>query len=344
VDEQRGLAGTLGYLDEACTVGINRHDEPWYGQQGPWLVSTNPCEGTTLAQGSLTTQRLDDPMLTLGLERLSPFTGQHAALEDRLQATLDRQPVALCLLEKGFSTVEDLQLLQGTGRDFVVPVPANQGPKAIDHACPAEREPVGANRFVACAEHTLEGKQGSVLITMAFVWEPAADPRERMDGKEDLFVYACAREADAEQLLAWGKGYRQRWGIETGYRVLEHNRLRSTTQYRSNQVFELRGGVVGELVAHRAPCWTVSVSGEGAVEFPGVPGVVVAWVVPDQRCGLASQRGRAVQGRDASMQRRVGWLIGCGSVRVGPGALRVCSPHNRRGRGILQAVGVVVRS
>jgi len=58
-----------------------------------------------------------------------------------------------------------------------------------------------------------------------------------MDGKEDLFVYACAREADTEQLLAWGKGYRRRWGIETGYRVLEHNRLRSTTQYRSNQVF-----------------------------------------------------------------------------------------------------------
>lgn len=67
--------------------------------------------------------------------------------------------------------------------------------------------------------------------------EPRADPRERMDGKEDLFVYVCALEAGAKALLAWREGYRDRWGIETGYRELEHNRLRSTTEYRSNQVF-----------------------------------------------------------------------------------------------------------
>jgi hypothetical protein len=162
----------LGYREDACTGRIDRHDEAWYGNEGPWLVSTNQCKGTTLAHGYLTSQRLDDPMLTLGLERLSPFTSQHAALEDLLEATLDRQAVALFLLDKGFCTVQDLTLLEDTGCNFVVPVPKNQVPEAIERACRAEREPVGANRFVACAEHTLEGKQGSVSVTMAFVWEP----------------------------------------------------------------------------------------------------------------------------------------------------------------------------
>lgn len=204
-------------------------------------MSTNRCDGTRLSHGYLTTQRLDDPMLTLGLERLSPpLRGQHAALADLLDATLARQSVDLFLLDKGFCTVQDLALLVDRGRDFVVPVPANQVPSDLENACRAQRVHVAGQRFVASGKHTLEGKQGTVTVTMVFVWEPAQDPRDRMNGREDVFVYACAPEASKagpEQLLAWGKGYRQRWGLETGYRVLEHNRLRSTTEYRPNQVF-----------------------------------------------------------------------------------------------------------
>ncbi len=240
LDDQLTLAGTLGYLDQACMVGLDKHEEAWYGQDGPWLVGTNQCPGTTLAHAYLTSQRLDDPMLTLGLERLSPFRDQHAALEDLLEATLARQRVDLFLADKGFYTIQDLSLLVDTGRDFVVPVPANQVPGDLVDTCRAERVPVGGQRFVAADQHTLDTRNGRVTVTLVFLWEPAADPQERMQGKQDLFVYACqasALDADPEQLLAWGKAYRSRWGIETGYRVLEDNRLRSTTQYRSNQVF-----------------------------------------------------------------------------------------------------------
>jgi putative transposase len=240
LDDQLDVARALGYLNQACVVGIDRHDEAWYGKEGPWLVSTNRCEGTRLAHGYLTTQRLDDPMLTLGLERLSPFRGQHAALKDLLEATLARQSVDLFLADKGFYTIQDLQLLVETGCDFVVPVPANQVPDELNAACRAEREHVAGQRFIASGLHTLDTRNGRVTVTLVFLWEPAADARDRMEGREDLFVYACQPgnvEASPEQLLAWGTGYRARWGIETGYRVLEHNRLRSTTEYRSNQVF-----------------------------------------------------------------------------------------------------------
>lgn len=71
-------------------AGLDRHDEAWYGKECAWLVSTGKCEGMSLAHSYLTSQRLSDPQLTLGLERLSAFRDQHAALEGLLEARLAR--------------------------------------------------------------------------------------------------------------------------------------------------------------------------------------------------------------------------------------------------------------
>jgi hypothetical protein len=233
LNELLALARVLHWLDEAVDVAIDRHNEPVYGEEQPWMVGMQEKAGTNLAHAYLTSQRLDEPRLTLDLELLNGIRHQTLALSDLLSQTLRRNPnLRSLLLDKGFYTANDLQLLLATGKDFIVPIPKTKATHKVEAELYRARTRVELGRSIAWRRHRVGGPRGPEIVQV-IRWEPDADEPTG----ETWFAYACPRETTAEEFDAWATRYRTRWGIETGYRTLEDLRLRTTSHIYANRLW-----------------------------------------------------------------------------------------------------------
>jgi len=235
LDELLTLARILGWLDEAVDVAIDRHNEPTYGEEQPYMVGMERKAGTNKAHAYLTSQRLGEPRLTLDLQLLSALRDQHHALKDLLRQTLRRNPnLRTLLLDKGFYTIADLALLLETGKDFIVPIPKTKHTHKIETDLYRTRERVGVTgRFIAWRRYRMGERGTGPEIIQVIRWEP--DPEEPTG--ERWFAYTCRRETTVEEFDAWATRYRTRWGIETGYRTLEQLRRRTTSHQYSNRLY-----------------------------------------------------------------------------------------------------------
>lgn len=227
------VARDLGWLDPAALVAIDRHNEPVYGAEQPWMVPMEEKAGTNRAHAYLTSQRLSEPRLTLDLQRMHGIRDQHQALADLLNATKKRQAIKALLLDKGFYTQKDIQLLIATQDWFVVPIPLTEHVHKWANELYRDRTRLDFGRFIAFRRHRVGHPTRGPLIVQVFVWEP--DPEE--PSGEALFAYACPQERPLAELNEWARTYRRRWGIETGYRQLEEQRLRTTSHVYQNRLF-----------------------------------------------------------------------------------------------------------
>lgn len=231
LDQIVGIAGGFGWL-RPCDVALDRHDEANYGKDHTFTVGCKNRRGTNHAHAYLTSQRLAEPRLSLDLERLHPFRSQHEALSDLLEHTEKRQPVTTYYADKAFYNRRDLALLVATGKNFVVAVPQSKHIQRLEKEVIRTRVPVHFGRFVATTRHRVGGDDGPEVV-LVFHWEP--DPTKKTG--EHLFVYATRNEASPEQLHAWAEQYRSRWGIETGYRIQDRLRIRTSTTAYPNRLY-----------------------------------------------------------------------------------------------------------
>jgi hypothetical protein len=235
LDQLLALARTLHWLDEPVDVAIDRHNEPNYGAEQPYMVGMERKAGTNRAHAYLTSQRLGEPRLTLDLQLLNGLRHQTLALADLLRQTLRRNPtLRSLLLDKGFYTIDDLALLLATGQDFIVPIPKTKHLHKVEAELYRTRQRVGVTaRFIAWRRHRMgEGSKGPDIVQV-IRWEP--DPEEPMG--ERWFAYACARETTVDEFDQWATRYRTRWGIETGYRTIEDLRRRTTSHVYGNRLY-----------------------------------------------------------------------------------------------------------
>jgi hypothetical protein len=199
------------------------------------MVGMERKAGTNRAHAYLTSQRLGEPRLTLDLQLLNGLRDQHAALADLLKQTLRRNPnLRSLLLDKGFYTIQDIKLLLETGKDFIVPVPKTKHLRKVEAELYRTRGRVpGTNRFIAWRTYRMGEDHDGPEIVQVIRWEP--DPDEPTG--EAWFAYACRRQTTIQDFDAWATRYRTRWGIETGYRILEYGRRRTTTHEYSNRLY-----------------------------------------------------------------------------------------------------------
>lgn len=232
LDPMLEVARSLDWL-QPCDVALDRHDEAYYGQDVSFTVGCKNRRGTNQAHAYLTSQRLSEPRLPLDLERVHPLRSQHDALADLLERTERRQPVATYYADKAFYNRRDLERLLATGKDFVVAVPQNRLIKRLERELVRTRVRVHFGRFVATTRHRVGHPVKGPEVVLVFHWEP--DPKKKTG--ESLFVYATRNEAGPERLHAWAEAYRTRWGIETGYRILDRLRIRTSTTAYPNRLW-----------------------------------------------------------------------------------------------------------
>lgn len=226
------LAEDLGWLGPSA-IAIDRHDEPYYGDDASiHVVRTKNKAGTNKAHAYLTSCRLSEPRIGLALEPMTVFRDQHDALQDLLETTLARHPVTVAFLDKAFYTAKDLRLLLDVGVDFVVAAPRNQAIRALAEAVRPAARRVAPARHVAAVPYTV-GDKDRVDVTLVLQWRP--DPDE--EGEEILFAYATNTFRPLATHHEHAEAYRTRWGIETGYRITESARIRTSTTKWPNRIF-----------------------------------------------------------------------------------------------------------
>jgi putative transposase len=133
----------------------------------------------------------------------------------------------LVLLDRGFYSVEIIRYLQRARRPFLMPVVCH-GRKA-DHP----QGPSGSNLFKAMKKsgwfsHTLrDAKKDQATVSICVKRTRLTDRHGRK--KWDTWVYAYW--GITPKRVDWVKQtYRQRFGIETGYRQMNQCRIRTTTK------------------------------------------------------------------------------------------------------------------
>ncbi len=233
LDVLLGIARAFAWLRDPVLVAVDRHNEPVYGEEQPYMCGMERKAGTNRAHAYLTSQRLTDPRLTLDVQLLNPLRTQHDALEALLARTLARQSVLAFLLDKAFHNQWDLKLLLATKAWFVVPTPIDRSVHKAADELYRVRQRFAFGRHVAARTHRLGHPETGAGIVQVFVWEP--DPEN--PGEELLFVYACPELRNLAELDAWAQTYRSRWGIETGYRQLEDARIRTTSHVYANRLW-----------------------------------------------------------------------------------------------------------
>jgi hypothetical protein len=162
---------------------------------------------------------------------VTPVT-RSALLKDVLQELLALVSKAglrpgLLLLDRGFYSVEIIRYLQRARRPFLMPVICH-GRKA-DHP----KGPSGSNRFKLMKKsgwftHTLQSaKKEKATVSICVKRTRLTDRHGRK--KWDTWVYAYW--GIAPRRVDWVKRtYRERFGIETGYRQMNQCRIRTTTK------------------------------------------------------------------------------------------------------------------
>lgn len=225
-----GVARDLGWLGPS-EVAIDRHNEDYWGEREPWVMGQKRDHGTNWCHAYLTSKRMQAPGVPLDLQPVYPLRGRTAALQELLEHTRRRQEVTTYYLDREFHNFEDLFLLQATGSDFVIPVPSDRIPEGSVEAAWREKKSLGA-RFVATRAHTLTRGDRTVNLILVYHWQPD----ESEPSGYHQFVYATPKGGTLEQLDAWAGQYRKRWDIETGYRLSEEVRLRTTTTVYANRL------------------------------------------------------------------------------------------------------------
>jgi len=216
----------------AGPVAIDGHCEPYHGDHhNDWVVGNKGTRGTNWAHKYLTSQRIQEPKIQLGLEPVTPKRGRSSALASLVLSTMLRMEVTLWLLDREFYNRMDLRTLMATGRDFAIPVPRDRRPRQQEDAAWRAKSRVGA-RYVSIMPHDAGDADGSIPVFHVYQWRP--DEKEPSGWR--LFVYATPHKPTLETADARADEYRTRWTIETGYRLTEEVRLRTTTTHYPNRL------------------------------------------------------------------------------------------------------------
>jgi putative transposase len=215
-------------------VACDLHDEPYYGQQQPqdpahpendpdyWVCRGEARKGTTRFYRCATAYVMRNGVrVNLAVRFVHPRDSVAEVLKDlleRVQALGIR--IARLYLDKGFCSIPVLRyLLTQPGLAVIVAAPIRGKQGGLRPLCQGR-----------CSYHTTHtfrsAPNGALTVPVGIVRTFA----RRRDGSWTLqwLVYVLLN-ISAEPLRRVRKAYRRRFGIETGYRLMEQVRARTTS-------------------------------------------------------------------------------------------------------------------
>ena len=206
-------------------IAVDFHDEPYYGRETPddadnWVCRGEARAGTTRFYRCATAYlMLHDVRLTLAVVFVKPKMDKLAILKRLFSAVRAAQISIKCLYaDKGFCCIEVLRYLKRRALPAIVAMPM-RGKQAGSRALCRGQRSYWTTYTLQSAEH------GRLSVPLAVV----RTYQRRRSGRRQVrwLLYVCLHIS--APLVRVRRRYRRRFGIETGYRLMEQVRARTTS-------------------------------------------------------------------------------------------------------------------
>jgi hypothetical protein len=206
-------------------IAVDFHDEPYYGRDDPddtdtWVCRGEARAGTTRFYRCATAYlMLHDVRLTLAVVFVKPKMDKVAILKRLLNAVQAAQITIKCLYaDKGFCCIPVLRYLSRRAFSAILAMPI-RGKQAGTRALCRGHTSYWTTYTLQSAEH------GSLTVPIAVV----RTYQRKRSGQRQVrwLLYVCLRCGGP--LVRVRQRYRRRFGIESGYRLMEQVRARTTS-------------------------------------------------------------------------------------------------------------------
>jgi len=211
--------------DRPQDIALDFHDEPYYGHDDPddpdtWVCRGEARAGTTRFYRCATAYlMLHDVRLTLAVVFVKPKMDKLVVLKRLLSALHSAQIRIKCLYaDKGFCCIEVLRYLARRRISAIVAMPM-RGKQSGSRALCRGPKSYRTSYTLQSAEH------GKLSVPVAVV----RTYQRRRSGRRQVhwLLYVCLGVGGPLRQVR--RRYRRRFGIESGYRLMEQVRARTTS-------------------------------------------------------------------------------------------------------------------
>ena len=199
-------------------IAIDYHVVPYYGkgdgELAMWVKGCKKKKGTNKGFHFITVQIVvRGRRFTLAVIPVDVFDNTAELLERLIRDVGRYIRIRYVFLDRGFYSVDVIKKLMELGVNFVIPIVKYEGKDMKDiEKLMRNHYYAGIYRF----RYTLGDKYNNVTFTVVV-----------MMGEKDVIGFATNTKLRAETIGEW---YKNRWGIETGYRVKEEFRARTCSR------------------------------------------------------------------------------------------------------------------
>ena len=215
-------------INSGDTVAIDITDIEYYGKGlEDYTRKTKPKNGTSTFFSYIMVQSIGhDYNIPLGAWEVPQDTNEHILVRKMLQ-NLDRigATPGLVLADRGFFSVEGINCLKEDGRKFVMPAVKNPRVKTAIHKYHGDKK----NPVSTFSIRNKHGEQAEfkLIIVEKSSWKESDEIVDRCVA----FATNISDLTDKELVEVLPKNYRERWMIETGFRMIKENLGRTCSKY-----------------------------------------------------------------------------------------------------------------
>lgn len=229
-----------GLIPRECTVALDVHVDPDYSRHHTGCKGWRGLPGTTHAMAYLSTESVSAPSrFTFSFTPLRAFTREDEAIQAQVDETLRWTSIRLALLDRAFVRTYVFQTFLERDIRFVMPMPDNTRVKRLEEEAWRHRRFIPNTPYSAYVvpEYTLKEskrKHRSATVQIVFFFEP--DPEDTTRDKVFTFV-TNPGELTPKDIVEYATRYRERFGIESGYREKNRMRVRTSSNHYPTRLF-----------------------------------------------------------------------------------------------------------
>lgn len=213
-------------LGKRVNIAIDLHDDPYYGNiNNPYVLGSKRQRGTNYAHRYATVKVVNgEERITLGVLPVNIGDEKPELLKELVNRAKKYVQIRLILLDRGFFNIECIRALKQLRQRFIMPAVKN---KRIKKTMEAHNL-----RLPAAVAYTMGKSNNTESFNLCMMKSKKVKGKKRETyGFATNMPVSEFKEEAAEQVKQIAETYRQRWDIETGYRV--GNEFLATTTSRS---------------------------------------------------------------------------------------------------------------
>lgn len=213
-------------LGKRVNIAIDLHDDPYYGDiNNPYVLGSKRQKGTNYAHRYATVKVVNgEERITLGVLPVSTDDEKPELLKALVNRARKYVQIHVILLDRGFFNIECIRALKQLRQRFIMPAIRDKRIKKAmkEHSL----------KLPAATPYTMGKGNNTESFNLCMIKSKKVKGKKRETyGFATNLPISEFKEEAAEQVKQITETYRQRWDIETGYRV--GNDFLATTTSRS---------------------------------------------------------------------------------------------------------------